>query len=99
MDYTHDYLDQMKWKVDPDEIPMLKEEVDNIIRMEISRRKEMIGNREMIIKDTRRRETQDDKPRMVQVSSQSKTSNSKDINRNANKQRLGKKKVNKKSIT
>ena len=62
--------------------------------MEISRRKEIIGNREMITKDNPRRESQDDKPKMVN----SKTSNRKDINSNANMQRIRNKNVHKKSL-
>ena len=44
--------------VESGDIQYIKEEVENMISMEMSRRQEMIGNREMIMKDTRRKETQ-----------------------------------------
>ena len=93
VEYTQDYLDQMKQKMkrkDPGEILIFEEEVDSIMR----RRKEILGNSEMITKDNPRRESQDDKPKMVK----SKTSNRKDINSNANMQRIRNENVHKKSL-
>ena len=81
--------------VEPGDIPIIKEAIENIIRMEISKRKEIMDNENRNEKEKEEEEPVNKESKKVE----SKVSNRKDINSNANKQRTGKKKVNKKSIT
>ena len=95
MENTPIWNEEFNNVVEPGDIPIIKEAIENIIRMEISKRKEIMDNENRNEKEKEEEEPVNKESKKVE----SKVSNRKDINSNANKQRTGKKKVNKKSIT